>query len=419
MTILPAVTLASCVISCTAMISMFFVVHHFRRKMRERDKKQSLLEKELRCASERFEKIFNANTDAILILRLDDGVFLEVNKFGAAMFGWRRKQLLEMTDEKAGIWGSQEDKQRICHDVGIYGAAWDMECLMKTMNGDLFPCSVSASTLDLAGEKCQVLVVRDVSEKHKLRKERDELNAKLMQSSRLATIGTLASGVAHEVNNPLAIMKTALSFVRRKAVEGALAAEVIDFIDEMGSATDRIKKIVQNLRLFAKDEGKSNQPFSVHDAINSTIKFMTGDLNDSAIEVQLDLSAGIDLALGNPDRFIQVLTNVFINARDAMLEYEDRPAGLARKLVVRTENADGGIAVYAGDNGTGMSPDVADKIFDPFFSTKPPGKGTGMGLPISQSFMNDMRGTISIHSTGKDGTVMRLWLPVSMSPSST
>jgi len=228
----------------------------------------------------------------------------------------------------------------------------------------------------------------------------------------MASIGTLAAGVAHEVNNPLAYVCSNLSFMERAMAQPTVSAEELPELREVLSETQegirRVRTIVQDLKTFARSDENRFGPVEVHPAIDGALRL---------VRKELQYRAGLERALeqvppvhGNEGRLGQVLVNLLVNALQAFTANEP---GRNRVRVSCRQQGPGHVVVEVEDNGPGMSPEVRQRIFSPFFTTKPAGQGTGLGLAICHSIVESMGGEIQVESELGRGSVFRLVLPVS------
>jgi signal transduction histidine kinase/FixJ family two-component response regulator len=224
----------------------------------------------------------------------------------------------------------------------------------------------------------------------------------MAQADKLAAIGLLAGGVAHEVNNPLGAILAFAQLLRREILEPEEAA---DYMREIEESAIRCKKIVERLLSFARQAQRDERrTFSLNDIVAETAFLVEKSYLPSKVRLERDLAADLWEVLGNPNEISQVLLNLVTNARDAM------PGGGVVK--VRTRNlVDGQVELVVADSGAGIPPEVIGRIFDPFFTTKPEGKGTGLGLAVSYGIIREHRGHIAVRSKIGEGTEMQVVLP--------
>lgn len=240
--------------------------------------------------------------------------------------------------------------------------------------------------------------------------------AQAVLADRMASIGTLAAGVAHEINNPLASLHSNLAFVigELKALEPELSSQTREKLKETFAAlTDsveasgRVRDIVRDLKLFSRDrEDEQPGPVNLHDVIESSLRMARNEIRHRA-QVMTDLKV-VPPVMGTPSRLGQVVLNLLVNAAQAI------PDGHAAENEIRVSASaeDDAVIVEVTDTGVGMTEETQKRIFTPFFTTKPVGVGTGLGLSICYRIVTDMGGRISVQSKPGDGTTIRLSLPV-------
>ncbi len=237
-----------------------------------------------------------------------------------------------------------------------------------------------------------VLVLEDITEKKKIEEE-------LFRATKHASVGRLAAGVAHEIGNPLASIS---SLVQELQTE-ELSSFTKESLTTINQHVHRIARIVRNLGDFARLYPRQKTPTNLRDILANTLNLVRYDKNFKKIEIRTDVQDTPPLKI-DPDQIQQVFLNLILNARDAM------PDGGSLDISVKRD--DGNVLMLFADTGLGIDPEVRDKVFDPFFSTKGPTKGTGLGLSICYSIIKDHGGTIEIDSEKGKGTRFTIKIPV-------
>lgn len=252
---------------------------------------------------------------------------------------------------------------------------------------------VTAASLGDAGA-C-LLLLRDVTEEN-LMQER------LLQSEKMASVGQLVSGVAHELNNPLTgIVGFAQLLLMRDLDERSRQQ-----VETIQAEAERASKIVQNLLSFARRRKARKEPTDLNALVRRVVELRSYEHHLRNIEVSLDLAPDLPQTLVDPDQIQQVLLNLIINAEQAV---KDRERG---RIEIRTRVRDGSIVLTVQDNGPGIAPDALRRIFDPFFTTKQAGEGTGLGLTISYGIVEDHGGRIHAESPPGKGALFTVELPI-------
>lgn len=240
----------------------------------------------------------------------------------------------------------------------------------------------------------------------KIRQTQDEI----IKSEKLASVGRLSTGIAHEIGNPIGII---LGYVELLKGEGLSEDEKRDFLNRVESEVARINRILRELLDFARPSATAHEPLHCHILIEETLTMLRPQPLLEAVEISLRLDAEHDLIEGNADKFKQVMVNIVMNAADAMAEAcPDREGGVSKHLTVKTENRNETVVLSVSDSGTGIPASDMAAIFDPFFTTKDPGKGTGLGLSVCHTIIDALGGTINVESTPGEGTTVWITLPL-------
>jgi PAS domain S-box-containing protein len=265
----------------------------------------------------------------------------------------------------------------------------------------------AAPIVDDAGKLLGVvIVIRDVSETRRMQR-------RLEFAERLTSLGTLAAGVAHEVNNPLSFVISNLDFalteLQRNAAELRVApwfVEVEQALAEAQIGAERVRQIVSDLRAFARPSSPQPDRLDVNRVLQSSIDMVAHQIRSRG-ELSTELGA-IPAVLGNETRLSQVFVNLLVNAAHAVAS----PQAVGNQVRVRTFVDDvGRAAIEVQDTGCGMNDDVQKRMFDPFFTTKEPGVGTGLGLAVCHGIVTSLQGEISVRSREGQGTTFRVTIP--------
>jgi two-component system, NtrC family, sensor kinase len=222
----------------------------------------------------------------------------------------------------------------------------------------------------------------------------------LLVSERLATVGRLASGIAHEVGNPLGAIAGYVELARNRVAAGAPAAEVDDFLARMGAETGRIDGIVRDLLAFARPAPPALAPTSVAAAVEGALRLARVQSRFRSVEVELAISPELPAVVADERRLGQVFLNLLLNAGDAM-----EGQGAVR---IAAERAGDAVEVTVGDRGPGIAVEDRGRVFDPFFTTKEPGRGTGLGLAICHGILTSFGGAIAVGDRPGGGAELKL-----------
>jgi two-component system NtrC family sensor kinase len=270
---------------------------------------------------------------------------------------------------------------------------WSGELLLQRRDGTLVPVHVTCVSVGRDGRAPgTVLIVRDLT-----REKREQ--AQLMESDRLALIGGLVSGVAHELNNPLG----AIGNFAELLLAGELDPDSREMVETIGREAVRAGEIVRNLLGFARRNEGVRQEVSLSDVVKRTLSLRVYDQRKNRIEVDLDLPPDLPTVWGNANQLQQVLLNLVVNAEQAI--------GCDGRIVIRGRAAGDMVELAVEDTGPGIPEEVRPHLFTPFFTTKPPGTGTGLGLAISRRILDAHGGTIEASDAEGGGARFTIRLP--------
>lgn len=248
--------------------------------------------------------------------------------------------------------------------------------------------------------------------------------AKSIQNAKLAALGQMATGVAHELNQPLTAILFEADYIRHLARRGEKAqieldrAELMQVGNDLAADVARCRRIIDHLRTFGQVSGGEAVPINLNDPVRRSLALMEQDLKQTQIDVDLSLAPDLPPVMADANRLEQVFMNLIANAADAVQEMEYRVTSGAvprphyrKQIEVATVAGDDTVSAYVRDNGCGISEPNQEHIFEPFFTTKPVGKGTGLGLSISHGIVTRFGGRITFDSKLNRGTTFTIQFP--------
>ncbi|MBI4977000.1 MAG: PAS domain S-box protein [Spirochaetes bacterium] len=245
--------------------------------------------------------------------------------------------------------------------------------------------------------------------------EQQQAGRALIQADKLKSLGILTSGIAHELNQPLAAMALSVDVLSMKKADNTLHAEFInEKLVDMDGYIERMRMIIDELRMFTHDQQNTlvMEPFDVNDAVRGILSFIGVQYREHALRLTVTLADGLPRVLGNRYKLEQAILNIVTNARDAV---EEKAAMMTRlyskSITIKTKIDGGNVEVRIVDNGIGMTEEVQRNIFTPFFTSKQPGHGTGLGMPIAYGIVQAMKGSIDFRSRPGVFSVFRILLP--------
>lgn len=256
----------------------------------------------------------------------------------------------------------------------------------------------AAPIADRTAEASAVVVVADIT-------EQKALEAQLIQSEKMAAVGTLVSGVAHELNNPLTSIAGLSEFLLEQPPGGEHEREHLRVINDQA---ERASRIVRNLLSFARQAPSGQAPLDLGEVVQRTVLLMDYEMKQRGVTVETTIAPELPLVVGNRDQLQQVALNLLQNAAQAL---DTLPGGQPRRIVVAVLADGDKVTLRVTDSGPGMAPEIASDIFNPFYTTKPPGEGTGLGLFVSYGVAEAHRGTLVVDPRPGLGASFILSLP--------
>ncbi len=358
-----------------------------------------------------FRALIENAPDAIGVYRGGESAHLYVNPKLAHYLGHSREELrskrvLDLIHEADHPMFWDRNRRR---EAGETLPAAEYRLLHKS--GRVVSAEVISMPVQFDGGPAVLAMIRDLT-------ERRQIQLQLLQSDRLASVGMLAAGIAHEINNPLAYVMANLDVLARKLLpellmlahddaERARVARVAEAVEQARDGADRMRRIVRDVKTFARGDDDTREPLEVQAVLDAALQLVSHDLRDRARLVR-DF-APVPRVLASESRLGQVFLNLLVNALQAL---SSRESGAEHEVRVRVSSPDPEtVLVEIGDSGDGIAAEVLPHVFDPFFTTKPVGVGTGLGLFVCQGIVTSIGGTISIRSEKGQGTTVSVRLP--------
>jgi len=372
-------------------------------------------EEALRESEERFRTFFNTIPDAVTIIRAVDGVCLDVNEGFSQISGWLREEVIGRTAEFTKIWVDPQDRVRFIDDISANGQTTNLEARFRLKNGDVITGLFSAKLIRLQEDSYIITITRDVSELKKAQKEKEELEIQLRQAQKMEAIGTLAGGIAHDFNNILAAL---MGYTEMAQFDIPKESPARQNLGQALKAAHRAKDLIKQILAFSRQTERELKPIRLQAIIQEALKLIRASL-PTTVEIHPDLKAESDLVLADPIQIHQVVMNLCANAHQAMQEQGgDLFVALSaielngQELAEHPEiNPGSYLKLTVRDTGCGMAPETLERIFDPYFTTKARGKGTGLGLAVVHGIISDHGGSIKVASRLGRGTTFEILLP--------
>jgi PAS domain S-box-containing protein len=352
-----------------------------------------------RAALEARLELLSRHANDMMLLADERQLLVDVNERLVEVTGWSREELLgrPVRDLRDPATVADFDA-RTAEEIEKGGLIFETRYQRK--DGSTFPVEASVRTAVAGGRRFYQAIIRDISDRRKL-----ELQLQL--ADRMATVGTLAAGVAHEINNPLAYLTANLDFALAELTAGRGGdPEVRGALAEARDGAERIRGIVAGLRSFARGQDSARELVDVRRTLQTTVAMAQTEIRQRA---RLAMELGeVPPVLGSEHRLGQALLNLLVNAAQAI------PPGDPDRHLVQASTSlaeDGRVAVEIADTGAGIPAAALPRIFDPFFTTRPVGTGTGLGLAIVHGIVHDMGGEVRVRSEPGAGSIFTVLLP--------
>jgi histidine kinase len=348
------------------------------------------LEEKLEKSEKKYYAIFNNIPNPVFVLDVDTLDILDCNESVKGVYGYSKAEIinrsfLDLFQEK--------EKKLFGHQIRTIPIINQIKHVHKNHKTIFVNMRVSPS--EYPGKKVLLVTTSDIT-------KRLETEQQLIQTSKMATLGEMATGVAHELNQPLSVIKTASNYLMKKVRKNEKIKDEIlhTMAEEIDGHVDRATKIINHMRQFGRKSDLELKKIQINKVLKSAFEIFSQQLKLRGIDVEWNIQENIPEIMADPNRLEQVFINLLINARDAIeerwgsMEYKSGD----KKISLITKYKDNKVSVKVCDTGTGIPKAILDKIFDPFFTTKKVGDGTGLGLSISYGIIKDCGGNITAES---------------------
>ncbi|MBT3380651.1 MAG: PAS domain S-box protein [Lentisphaerae bacterium] len=376
-------------------------------------------EEALRDSEQRYRTLYDSSEEAIMILAPPSWQFTAGNPATVALFRTGTEGLFvsappwEWSPEYQPDGRGSEEKAREMIEAALReGSRW-FEWQHRRHDGEEFPAAVRLTRMSLGESVFLQATVRDISGRKAAEERQRQLEGQLRQAQKLEAIGTLAGGVAHEINNPInGIMNYAQLIIDRL---GNGNEAIAGFAGEIIHETDRVATLVRNLLQFARNEQQPQSLTRIADVVDATLSLTRTIVARNRVTLEVDVPDDLPHIVCQGQQIEQVLVNLLTNAHAALSE---EPPGRDEPKTIRIsargfeEGDKSWLRLTVEDNGPGIPEEVKARIFDPFFTTKRPEKGTGLGLSISHTIVTDHCGRLSVESEPGQGSRFHVDLPV-------
>lgn len=391
-----------------ALLATVYLTNHISKGLRDN-------EEILRKQTRRTEDILRTAVDGIITID-EKGTIQSFNPAAQEIFGYDQQQVLGnnikmlMPEPNRGQHDSYltnylDTGERKIIDIG-------REVLGTRSDGSTFPLEIAVSEVLIGQQRTYTGIVRDITERKEAETQLKKLNKELVRqqetlvhNEKMAAMGQMAAGIAHEISNPLAGMDSLLQLIER--YPDRFGPETIENLRKQLARTN---KIVKQMTAFAHPVESGWETIALNDVVQSALDVVRFDSRQKGVEIVSELSSEIGSLRVMPHALQQVLVNLIVNAFDAVAE-TDEP-----RIMVKTFREGNWCVIEITDNGHGIKAENITRVFEPFFTTKPVGQGTGLGLSISYNLIKQHNGRCDVRSERGDGTTFSIFLPTTASP---
>ena len=367
----------------------------------------AILQEQVVKSEEKYRTLFNSDPHPIFILDNRTFSILDTNQRAQDSYGYTRKELLGRMFLSLGDESDEELAE------GLRSLSRDRSLLFTKRrhyrkDGKPFYVNVNISHAKYGDKDVVIASTTDITESV-------EKETQLIQASKMTTLGQMAAGIAHEINQPLNVILVCADYFAKMVERGQAIPDedLVSMTQDIVSNVQRATGIIQHMRDFARQSDVTRGKVNINDPIRDVFKVLGHQLKMHGVNLHLDLDPGIPWILADHNRLEQVFINLVTNAVDAMEEKCEMPEykDAEKLLTIRSFPEKDKVVVTVADSGIGMSSEVMAKLFEPFFTTKKVGKGTGLGVSISYGIVQDYDGIIDIDSRVGEGTTFTLRFP--------
>jgi PAS domain S-box-containing protein len=349
--------------------------------------------------------LFESAAEAILLVETSGRIVL-ANAAAERMFGYTSEELigseLELLLPDHARPRHVEHRQRFFAEPRARPMGIGLDLAGRRRDGSEFPLEISLSHVESEDGILGLAFITDITARKRSESQLQRQRDAIFQSEKLAALGRLAAGIAHELNNPLGIISSRIELMLLDAHDQGLAPEVVADLQVLHRNTQRAAHIARSLRSFARPSSAEFVPVSLNAVVRETLLLMEKPLTTDGMRLSTSLDEALPVILGDANALHQVLLNLLANARDA--------AAGRGEVRIETARADDHVRLVVADSGPGIAAEDLPNIFDPFFTTK--SDGTGLGLSLSYGIVQAHHGTIDVQSALDRGTTFVLTFPL-------
>lgn len=334
-------------------------------------KKQS--EVVLKASEARFRSITEAHPVPVFITRLTDDIVIYASPGAEKMLKLPADELFNQPFRT--LFAPNEACDALCKSLREHRDLTMQEYTLLDADKKPMPVVLSARLINYDNQPAAVIGVYDLTDRKQAEKQIAQQKEALQQSEKMAALGGLLAGVAHELNNPLSVIVGQATLLG----ESTQDTKTVTRADKISKAAERCSRIVKSFLAIARRKPPEKKQMHMNEVVASALELLTYQVRQESVDLKVDMASDLPAVIGDPDQMIQVITNLVLNAVQAMQGWQ----GTRRVTVQGRINPDNGaVEIAVADTGPGVPPEIRTRIFEPFFTTKAPGTGTGVGLSL-------------------------------------
>ena len=360
---------------------------------------RKMAEEALRASEEQYRAMFNASIDGLALWNAE-GKLVSTNPALWRMYGYTDEEISAIGP---GAWAGPSYHPDFLRAVAA-GESLHSEVSETRKDGAAIEVEVHGVPVQYQGKPHVLTITRDITEKKRSAEELARQRESSYQREKLAALGSLLAGVAHELNNPLSVVVARAVLLEEQGDASTQAAAL-----KIRSAAERCARIVRTFLAMARQRQPERGPVAMNDVVTAALDLASYALRTSSVEVELDLAGDIPRIHADADQIHQVLLNLIINAQQSL---QDHPAPRRIRIDSRFNPVTDAVRITVADNGPGIPAHLRTRVFEPYFTTKPIGIGTGVGLAVSLGIVEAHGGTLTADCPIEGGAVFTMTLPV-------
>ncbi|MEJ2183321.1 MAG: DUF3365 domain-containing protein [Nitrospirota bacterium] len=358
-------------------------------------------QEDLKSSESKYRQIFEASKDGIIVTDCQ-GLVMDVNNSGVDLFGCSSREDFMENMSLHDFFVREEACAEFLRRMDRDGFVKDYGTSFRTKDGSEIDVLITATQRkdekkNTCGYDC---IVKDITVWKGMERQ-------IRQAEKLASIGQLAAGVAHEINNPLSVVMGYSRMLQRDSVDGRIR----DDLEVISNNASLCKKIVEDLLNFSRQTKTRYERADVRETMESVASVLEGEFAGRGVTIVRNYDPSVPAVAMDVDKMRQVCMNLLMNAYQAM------DGGGRITISTCHDKAHGGVVITVSDTGRGIPKDIQNRVFEPFFTTKEPGQGTGLGTAVVYGIINEHNGRISFESNAGEGTTFTIWLPLEKSQS--